>query len=310
VDKMDSIYKVWKNKNPQAGETEWKKVTFKEGEKILSPFVAKVSGAVVTEAQSMHNKRSKASRTADESFNAPITLDEEEWARNKNKLDFPGVDTINEVYYARRAERFHKKIKKKGYVTTIETSKSKFNPGGKIRFGYYAPHGIERRKYIPMLDYLKERGYKLDEQQKRYYAKKKHLVKSQSGKPEIMIYPKIIEGFGKWTNTPVSISFTKAHELGHAFDLSRKYHKNQISIASLLSTKDPEFKHNMQDISKKMRGGYSRASAGHAMYRVRKEELIADTIASMVLQPRATKRMNKKLYKQLKEVMDIDLGGK
>jgi len=307
---MESIYKVWKNQNPQADDIEWKKVTFKEGEKILSPFVAKVSGAVVTEAQSMHNKRSQKSRVADESFNAPITLDEEEWARNKNKLDFPGVDTINEVYYARRAERFHKKVKKKGYVNTIETSNSKFNPYGKIRFGYYTPYGIEKRKYIPMLDYLKERGYKLDEQQKKYYAKKKHLVKNKSGKPEIMIYPKIIKGYGEYTKTPASVSFTKAHELGHAFDLSRTYHKKQPSIASQLSAKDPNFKKSMQEISKKMRGGYSKASAGHAMYRIRKEELIADTLASMVLQPRATKRMDKKLYKQLKEVMDMDFGGK
>ena len=303
---MDSIYKIWKSQNPQAEETEWKKVTFKEGEKILSPFVAKVSGAVVTEAQSMHNKRSKASRTADESFNAPITLDEEEWARNKNKLDYPGVDTINEVYYARRAERFHKKIKKKGYVTMIDMSKKKYDPTQwKYQFGYYSPHGIERKKYVPYLKWLTDDvGWTLSESEKKHYAGKKKLVVKRSGKPEIMIYPNVIKGKGH------SIAFTKAHELGHAFDLTRKYHLNQPSIATTLTQQDKGFKSQMVEVSKTMRGGYSKASAGHAMYRVRQEELIADTIASMILQPRATKRMDKKLYKQLKEVMDADLGGK
>lgn len=49
-----------------------------------------------------HSERSPEARRADRSFNAEITLDEEEWLENPAQHDFPGVDTVPE---ARRAER-------------------------------------------------------------------------------------------------------------------------------------------------------------------------------------------------------------
>lgn len=49
-----------------------------------------------------HQDRSQEARTADRSFNAKITLDENKWLNNPEEYDFPGVDTIPEQ---RRAER-------------------------------------------------------------------------------------------------------------------------------------------------------------------------------------------------------------
>jgi hypothetical protein len=43
-----------------------------------------------------HGRRSEAERIADESFNAPIAPDYETWARNIDRFDWPGVDTIPE----------------------------------------------------------------------------------------------------------------------------------------------------------------------------------------------------------------------
>jgi len=62
----------------------------------ITPVAGNIStrGPDKQEAIAEHAERSEASRQADESFNAPLMLDEDTWQRNKNKYDYPGVDTI------------------------------------------------------------------------------------------------------------------------------------------------------------------------------------------------------------------------
>jgi predicted flap endonuclease-1-like 5' DNA nuclease len=55
-----------------------------------------------SDVREKHAERSKKARIADRSFNAEITLDEDEWLSDPDKYDFPGVDTVPEQ---RRAER-------------------------------------------------------------------------------------------------------------------------------------------------------------------------------------------------------------
>lgn len=59
-----------------------------------APNTVSARGPERQEAIEEHAERSEEARRADESFNAPIMLDEDTWRRNKDKYDYPGVDTI------------------------------------------------------------------------------------------------------------------------------------------------------------------------------------------------------------------------
>lgn len=72
------------------------------------------------EAIADHADRTEESRTADESFNAPIMLDEETWARNKDQYDYPGVDTIPRSRKLERARDKAAKAKKRGAIRGIK----------------------------------------------------------------------------------------------------------------------------------------------------------------------------------------------
>jgi len=63
-------------------------------------------------------ERTPEARRADRSFNAPVTLDEDEWLDDPDELDYPGADTIPNQ---RRAERVREKADKLG--VGIETRK-------------------------------------------------------------------------------------------------------------------------------------------------------------------------------------------
>lgn len=61
--------------------------------------------------------RSSTARRTDRSFNAKLTLDEDEWLENPDRLDYPGVDNIPEQ---RRAERGKTAARQSG-VSGVET---------------------------------------------------------------------------------------------------------------------------------------------------------------------------------------------
>lgn len=72
------------------------------------------------EAIETHSERTPESRRADESFNAPIMLDEDTWARNKNEYDYPGVDTIPRSRKLERAREKTAVAKETGAVGRVE----------------------------------------------------------------------------------------------------------------------------------------------------------------------------------------------
>jgi len=72
------------------------------------------------EAIGEHAERTEEARQADESFNAPIMLDEDTWARNKNEYDYPGVDTIPRSRKLERVRDEAAKAKERGFLDRIE----------------------------------------------------------------------------------------------------------------------------------------------------------------------------------------------
>lgn len=90
------------------------------------------------EAISEHAERSEESRRADESFNAPIMLDEDTWARNKNEYDYPGVDTIPRSRKLERAREETAKATEIGAVGRIKADSEaagNWKTAGSFSFG-------------------------------------------------------------------------------------------------------------------------------------------------------------------------------
>jgi len=73
------------------------------------------------EAIGEHSERTPESRRADESFNAPLMLDEDTWERNKNEYDYPGVDTIPRSRKLERSRDEASKAKEKGFLRGVES---------------------------------------------------------------------------------------------------------------------------------------------------------------------------------------------
>jgi predicted flap endonuclease-1-like 5' DNA nuclease len=97
-----------------------------------------VSGPDRQEAIAEHAERSEEARQADESFNAPIMLDEETWARNKDEYDYPGVDTIPRSRKLDRARDVAARAKEAGFLSEVDASTEAtddWRARGKFSFG-------------------------------------------------------------------------------------------------------------------------------------------------------------------------------
>jgi len=79
-----------------------------------------VRGPDRQEAIAEHAERTEEARQADESFNAPVMLDEETWARNKNEYDYPGVDTIPRSRKLERARDVAARAKEAGFLSSVQ----------------------------------------------------------------------------------------------------------------------------------------------------------------------------------------------
>lgn len=97
-----------------------------------------VRGPDRQEAIEEHAERTEEARRADESFNAPIMLDEETWARNKDEYDYPGVDTIPRSRKLNRARDKAAKAKEAGFIKNIQANTeatSDWRARGEYSFG-------------------------------------------------------------------------------------------------------------------------------------------------------------------------------
>lgn len=127
-----------------------KKETTKPGETVFvptdqqtaeSPFRVSVKGPARRSINKIHQSRSERAQDVDEQQNAPITTDEEKWIENKNRYDYPGVDTIPESRKRKRAEKAAEVAEDIGAVDRVEqkgeakTLGGKFSPEGSDTYG-------------------------------------------------------------------------------------------------------------------------------------------------------------------------------
>lgn len=114
---------------------------FKDKSKTESPFTVDVEGPRRTSVARLHEERTPRAQTVDEQQNAPVTLDEEQWIEQKNRYDYPGVDTVPRERLGRRAETAAKWAKERGRVDRVEHKGSaknlqgKFSPRGSKTYG-------------------------------------------------------------------------------------------------------------------------------------------------------------------------------
>jgi hypothetical protein len=282
----EELISQWRQSDESKGRT-WKTTKIRggsyESNPNLSVFNTKVEGDVVAVVASIHAKRSPQARAADESFNAPVTTDEERWRRNPNRYDFPGVDTISGVKAAHRTAPVIVRLLKQGKLNEIEYEKRQ--KAGLA--GQFFPHGQVKRK-------LKE----VDLGWEGHPIKRKVYVKERSNKPEIAIYK---SKYDFLKETPIERAHTVAHEAGHTVDwVSEEGRFWEQKTGHKLKQ---IYKEEMIGLTKHVRGGYDTSGREIHGKRYREEgtEMFADAFASFVIQPRATKR-------ELRKMGNISLG--
>jgi hypothetical protein len=84
-----------------------------------SPFTTRITGTQRQAVERVHNNRSKKAQRADESFNAPTTVDAEKWAKSPNEFDYPGVDTVSDSNQRNRAQRLTQFAQSSGVVEDV-----------------------------------------------------------------------------------------------------------------------------------------------------------------------------------------------
>lgn len=98
---------VWGREDPETGE------------ELITPFIAETKGKAANTVQGIHEQRSEKEQIADESFDAELTTDPEKWARNPDKYDYPGVDTVSPRIRRQRADRALEEAQERGFVETV-----------------------------------------------------------------------------------------------------------------------------------------------------------------------------------------------
>lgn len=110
-------------------------------EQAISPFTVDVEGPKQRSLEKIHENRSERAQDVDEQQNAPVTTDEEKWIQNKNRHDFPGVDTIPRERQQGRAERAAALAQEQGALDEVQQKgnaknlRGKFSPEGSSTYG-------------------------------------------------------------------------------------------------------------------------------------------------------------------------------
>lgn len=87
-----------------------------------------VEGQDKEDAIEFNAERSEKARTADESFNAPISLSFSQWAAHPNRYDYPGVDTISRSRKVDRARSQLHRGFEVGAIERVDVSSSALSP--------------------------------------------------------------------------------------------------------------------------------------------------------------------------------------
>lgn len=280
--KDPTVLKIWKDIRIESGGGE---------ASPLTQFTTNVKGDVVSAVQRIHDRRSLASRRSDESQNAPLTTDEEEWRKKPNRLDDSGVDTISGEIIMQRAFTAVNALKKTGHIHDFSYEKY-----ANVRaYGEFFATGRRRKEKVTETSTLTGNPF----------TYMKHV---SSGKPEVHVYKapvmKLSSGnFPLWKEDIPHRGHTIAHESGHAMDWVKKPEHVMEDISGVGTytfpfSKEVKTAHtqDMLKLTKQMRGTYT---PERRRYREKSTELIADAFSSYIIQPRTTRRESKALYEKL-----------
>lgn len=229
-----------------------------------SPFSVSVEGPRKKSVDKIHESRSERAQDVDEQQNAPITTDEEKWIENKNRYDYPGVDTVPESRQKARAENAARVAQETGAVDKVQ-----YQGQGKNLKGKFSPPGATT------------------------YGRGEAIARVQ-----------------KTSSDP---AFTLAHEIGHAFDFGVGDDPNKQGMQEEVFG-DPDTYRGMigrefdEDTDPLTQQAYQLSErvrkGGKGSYRRKTEELLADSIAASILEPRATQREAPDLFNRIQEVAD------
>lgn len=222
-----------------------------------SPWLASAERDLEDSAGAQHADRSRESRTADESFNAPIAESYRQWVEAPNRYDLPGIDTIPEERLLERAERLLALGVESGAVEELKvgrgSGRSEKNPG------------TFRAK--------RDRGG-FEDWKTDLLLRDPDKLKKEARVPSM--------GMG----------FIAAHEAGHALDFdatgkaTERYGSDYIIGIKGDREEATRLIYEGADLSTRMRGGFDEDDE----YRWDPHEIAADVIASSVLEPRAARR--------------------
>jgi len=228
-----------------------------------SPFSVSIEGPAKRSINKIHQSRSERAQDVDEQQNAPITTDEEKWIENKNKYDYPGVDTVPETRQKARAENAARVAQETGAVDKVQ-----FQGQGKNLKGKFSPPGATT------------------------YGRGEAIARVQ-----------------KTSSDP---AFTLAHEIGHAFDFGVGDDPNKQGLQDEVFDERPgrtmigrEFDDDTDPLTQQAYQLSERVrSGGKGSYRRKTEELLADSLAASILEPRAAKREAPDLFNRIQDVAE------
>jgi len=236
-----------------------------------SPFTTRITGTQRQAVERVHNNRSEAAQEADESFNAPTTVDARKWAEAPNKFDYPGVDTVSDSVQRDRAQDLTEFAQSSGIVedVNVESDISVSSDGVGNPMGRASTDEFGTSSTVQVRDDV-ERGDVDD--------------------PRFDFGPVLAHEVGHAVDFGSGLTFSEALER----DSNEELREEAVEVSK--TVRGPF--ENASDERIDYRSGEGEGS----------RELVADFVAARTLQPRATERIAPELTEEFDEEFEDEFG--
>jgi len=219
-----------------------------------SPFTTRITGTQRQAVERVHNNRSEAAQEADESFNAPTTVDARKWAEQPNRFDYPGVDTVSDSVQRDRAQDLTDFALSSGVVedVSVESDISVASGGVGNPMGRASTDEFGTSTSVEVRDNVKSGDVE---------------------DPRFAFGPVLAHEVGHAVDFGSGLTFSEALEK----DSNEQLREQAVTVSKTVRGPFENASDNRIDY----RSGEGEGS----------RELVADFVASRTLQPRATKRI-------------------